>query len=306
MTKYCHIFPGQGSQKVGMGKSIYENHPSSKTIFDLDKDITDLMFNGLEEELTKTINCQPAIFLCNLAYFEILKHKYPPSLTIGHSVGEYSALVASKAISQEQALNLVKIRANLMSTCIPERPKENTNKKITHMLAVKLDDFNQDYKTVKDICDKITFRGKGLVQIACVNSPTQIVISGNINKIEEAKNSLKKRFLKSTYVPVEGPFHSKLMLSASLDIRDIIEETIIQPPEIPYITNTSAKIIDSNKDPNQIKQSLIEQIVKPVLWKQSLELAIEMGYTFIESGNKDIQTKMIKNNYPDAKVIDKE
>ena len=318
--KVCYAFPGQGSQFVGMGKNIYKYKPAKK-IFNIGNeilgfDITDLMFNGPEEKLKETINCQLAIFLTNLAYFSILKlnKEIPCLLTLGHSIGEYSALVASKALSLENAIKLVRTRAELMRDCIPpEKAEEGTS----HMAAVLTDNLNPIYLINKDgkkcsaielineACEEsslYTGVNKGIVQIAIINSSSQIVISGDNNAVIRAVKHLKeKKIKKVVYLNVEGPFHSELMKPAAEGMKKALEN-MINEPKISFIANSTGNLMF---EPNKIKESLVEQMYKTVRWKESLETAIQSGFEiFIESGSGEKQYKLLKRNYENITVLD--
>jgi len=299
-VEVCYIFPGQGSQSIGMGKNIYDRYFFSRKIFHtgneiLGFDITDLMFNGPEEELTKTINCQPAILISNLAYFSALQKHIPCSLTLGHSVGEYSALVASNALSLEDAIRLVKIRAELMSKCIPDEKIKNST---SHMAAV----ITTNLDLVYEACERHSFLGS-IVQVANINSPSQIVISGNNDAIIRTVEYLKDKDIKKVvYLKIEGPFHSEIMMPAAEGMKKALEDIIIKEPTIPYIANYSADFV---YEPDQIKQILVKQIYGTVKWMQSLEKAIQKGFKiFVESGSGNIQTNLLKKDYREVKVLD--
>ncbi|MFH1310844.1 MAG: ACP S-malonyltransferase [Nanoarchaeota archaeon] len=297
--KVCYVFPGQGSHNVGMGKDIYDKYPLSRKIFLIGNkvlgfDITDLMFRGPEEELTKTINCQPAILLSNLAYFFALKKYIPCSLTIGHSVGEYSALVASGALLLEDAIKLVKIRAKLMNECIPNETKMD---KTSHMAVIITNNLNLVY----DACKKCSLK-ENIVQVANINSSSQIVISGNNDAVIRAVSYLKsnKDVSRIRYLKVEGPFHSELMKPAAMRMKEELSEVLIKKPLIPYIANFCADYV---YEPNQIKDMLVKQICGAVKWRQSLEKSIQDGFkTFAESGSGDIQTKLLQRDYQDKRI----
>lgn len=298
--KVGYVFPGQGSQSVGMGKEIYDKYESSRNIFHsgnkiLGFDITDLMFNGPEEELRKTINCQSAILLANLAYFSVLNKEILCSLTLGHSVGEYAALVASNALSLGGAIELVNTRAKLMSECVPNEKIENGT---SHMAAVLTDNFDLVYNACKKCSSP-----ESIVQVANINSQSQIVISGNNNAVIETIEYLKNKGVRKViYLNVEGPFHSDLMRPAAQGIEKALKDIMIKRPTIPYIANFTA---DFASEPDQIKELLVKQICGTVRWKQSLEKAIQEGFdTFVESGSGNIQTKLLKRNYGGINILD--
>ncbi len=312
--KACYVFPGQGSQSVGMGKNLYYKYNSAKKIFDIGNEIlktdlgfniTDLMFDGPEKILKETINCQLAILLNNLTYFSVLNQKIECVLTLGHSIGEYSALVASEALSLEDAIKLVYIRAKLMSGCIP---KKTIKRDISHhMAAVLTDNLNLTYKKtiglINEACEEGSSYG-GIVQIANINSSSQIIISGNENAVIKAVEYLKDEGIKKiVYLKVEGPFHSELMKPAAQGMEEALKNIEIIKPKIPYISNSTGNFIS---EPNKIEESLVEQVYKTVEWKQSLETAIQSGFkTFIESGSGEKQAKLLNRNYKrDHKELD--
>jgi len=302
--KVCYIFPGQASQYIGMGKDIYK-YDFVKELFHtgnkiLGYNITDLMFDGSKEDLKKTIYCQPAMFLTNLAYFKVLTKikKIPCSLTLGHSIGEYSALVASGVLSLEDGIKLVKKRAELMTECIPSEQKK-------HYMAAILTHNANLIDLVKEICNNYLLSkdgDKGIVQIANINSPYQIIISGNHNAITEVSENLKSKSIRIFYLNVEGPFHSELMRPAAEGMEKTLEEFLknkdikIKTPKIPYIANYTSNLIFK---PNKIKESLINQICGTVRWEESLErAAIGRGFkNFVECGPKNVQTKILINDY---------
>lgn len=314
--KACYVFPGQGTQFVGMGKDLYDKYYDEyefiKEIFDkcneiLGFKVTDLMFKGPEKELRKTINCQPIMVGINEVYHRLLNEnkKIPPcSLTLGHSVGGYSALVASKVLSLEDAIKLVKIRAKSMTECIPD---ETVKKGTSHMAAVLTDRLNRNnlinkygkkcsaIELINEACEKYS-SDNNTVGVANMNSVDQTVISGNNGAVIRAVKYLKKRNIKKIiYLPVEGPFHSKLMGPAAEVMKKALDDKniTINKPDPQYIIN--GKLIS---DPYEIKKALVEQICGTVEWKQSLEKAIEIGITtFIESGPGEKQYNLLNRDY---------
>ncbi len=302
--KISYVFPGQGSQSKHMGEELYKKYDSVKEIFDkgneiLGYDITNLMFNGPKEELKKTIHCQPAILLNNMAHFYVLKEKVPCLLNLGHSIGEYSALAASEVISLEDSITLASKRAKLMSECIPKKKI----KPGTSYMAAVLNNNPKLVDLVKEVCCKYSSE-KDIVEIANINSPSQIIISGNnnalVNTVEHLKN--QENIKKVVYLNVEGPFHSSIMKPAADKMRKVLEDIKINKPKIPYISNLNGDFIT---EPDEIKESLVGQIYKTVQWEKSLKKAIKEGFnTFIESGSGEKQSNLLKRDYKEANVLD--
>lgn len=273
MGKIALVFPGQGSQYVGMARDIYENHYIAKKTIDdacdaLHMDFKKIMFEGSEEELSKTENTQPAIVVHSIALLKILEEEVGIKFDscLGLSLGEYSALVAADAISFEEAVPLVKKRGKFMQDTVPIGKGA--------MAAV----LGLDRSKVKNIIDSIN---DGIVEVANYNSPGQIVISGENDKIEEAivkfKENGAKRAIK---LNVSGPFHSSMLKDAGIKLSNELDKVSIKNPRVPVVSNV---IGDYYED--EVKDLLIKQVSSSVLWEDSIEKLIDEGYdNFIEIG----------------------
>ena len=273
------LFPGQGSQFVGMGKDLYESNKEAKKLFKesnkvLGFDITEVMFNGTPEELTKTDITQPSIFIHSYITF-IVKNLNNISAFAGHSLGEFSAVACSGSLSFEECLRLVLIRARAMQ-------KACKNEDSTMAAILGLDD-----KDVDSICDDYND-----VVPANYNSPGQIVISGSKIQILEACDSLKQHGAKTIPLKVGGGFHSKYMESAKIELESAVNDSKIRIPSAPIYQNFNAK---PSIMPEEIKSNLINQLTSPVLWTQSVNNMISNNIsTFIECGPGRVLQGLVK------------
>lgn len=278
----AYIFPGQGAQFVGMGKDLYEKSVHARELFEKANEIlgfriTDLMFEGTEEDLKQTKVTQPAIFLHSVILASALGGNFKPEMAAGHSLGEFSALVACGALSFEDGLRLVAARANAMQKACEIQPS-------TMAAILGLDDF-----TVEDICHRIS----DVVVPANYNCPGQLVISGTIAGIDKACEEMTaagaKRALK---LNVGGAFHSPLMEAAKIELEHAIVHTEIKAPICPIYQNIDAK---PYTDPTLIKQNLIAQLTGPVRWTQTVKHMLEDGATsFTEVGPGTVLQGLVK------------
>lgn len=277
----AYVFPGQGAQFVGMGKDLYESSPLAKEMFEKANDvlgfrITDLMFSGTDEELRQTKVTQPAIFLHSVILAATLGEQFVPDMVAGHSLGEFSALVANKTLSFEDGLKLVYARAMAMQKACELEPS-------TMAAILGLDDTK-----VVEICASIP----EVVVPANFNSPGQLVISGSMKGIETACEMLKAAGARRALpLKVGGAFHSPLMEPARMELATAINATNFNTPICPVYQNVTAQKVT---DPEQIKSNLIAQLTAPVLWTQLVQNMIADGAdTFIEVGPGNVLQGLI-------------
>ncbi len=282
------VFPGQGAQFVGMGKDLYDGNEQAKAMFEkaneiLGYRITDIMFEGTDEELKQTKVTQPAVFLHSVIKAICLGDEFKPAMTAGHSLGEFSALVAAGALSFEDGLRLVYARAMAMQKACEAAPS-------TMAAIIGLPD-----EQVEKICASINKEGN-IVIPANYNNPGQLVISGNIDAVNEACEKLKEAGAKRALpLKVGGAFHSPLMQPAKDELQAAIEKTEIHAPICPVYQNVDGK---PHTDPAEIKQNLIAQLTSPVRWTQCVQNMIADGADdFTECGpGKALQGMITKIN----------
>ena len=273
--KHAYIFPGQGSQFSGMGKNLYESNAFVKNLFEKANEIlgfriSDVMFSGTDEELKQTNITQPAIFLHSIAAFRTIENA-KPDMVAGHSLGEFSALVANGVLSFEDALQLVSIRAKAMQKACELQPS-------TMAAVLALAD-----EKVEEICAAVQTETGEVVVAANYNCPGQLVISGSIKGIEIACERMKAAGAKRALIlPVGGAFHSPLMAPAKIELAAAIEATAFHSANCPVYQNVVAKAV---MDPSEIKKNLIDQLTGAVRWTQSVQAMVADGATnFTESG----------------------
>ena len=277
----AYMFPGQGSQFPGMGRDIYENSPVARTVFDkaseiLGFDILSVMFEGSDEQLRQTSVTQPAIFIHSVAAARALDG-FAPDMVAGHSLGEFSALVAAGALEYEDALRLVAIRANAMN----EACKANPGKMAA---IIKLDDDK-----VAEICSSV----EGVVVPANYNCPGQIVISGEAEAVVKACAAAKEAGAKRALpLPVGGAFHSPLMEPARAELAEAIASTPFRTPVCPIFQNVDGL---PHTDPSEIKTNLVSQLTSPVRWSQTVVNMAAAGATdFVELGPGRVLTNLLQ------------
>ncbi|NCW13372.1 MAG: [acyl-carrier-protein] S-malonyltransferase, partial [Chitinophagia bacterium] len=275
MSKHAYVFPGQGSQFSGMGKNLYETNNAAKELFERANEIvgfriSDIMFEGTDEQLKQTNVTQPAVFIHSaIAYLTM--PEVIPDMVAGHSLGEFSALVANKTLSFEDALRLVSIRAKAMQTACEIQPS-------TMAAVLALPD-----EKVEEVCAQVQSETGEVVVAANYNCPGQLVISGSLKGIEVACEQMKAAGAKRALVlPVGGAFHSPLMEPAKIELAAAIQATIFNTPICPVYQNVVAQAVT---DPAQIQQNLIAQLTGAVKWTQSVQAMVSDGASqFTEVG----------------------
>lgn len=291
--KHAYVFPGQGSQFSGMGKNLYDSNSVAKELFEKANDIlgfriSDVMFTGTDEDLKQTSVTQPAVFLHSVIAYKTLEGA-APDMVAGHSLGEFSALVANNTLSFEDALKLVSIRAKAMQAACELNPGT-----MAAVLALADD-------KVEEICGKVHVETEEAVVPANYNCPGQLVISGSLKGIEMACEQMKAAGAKRALVlPVGGAFHSPLMLPAKQELAAAIEATQFNTPSCPVYQNVAAHAIT---DPAVIKQNLINQLTGAVKWTQSVQAMVADGATqFTEVGPGKVLQGLVQKIHKEAVV----
>ena len=293
MSKHAFVFPGQGSQFSGMGKNLYETNEAAKALFEKANEIvgfriSDIMFEGTDEQLKQTNVTQPAIFIHSVVAYLTMENAQP-DMVAGHSLGEFSALVANKTLSFEDALKLVSIRAKAMQSACELQPS-------TMAAVLALAD-----EKVEEICASVTAASGEVVVPANYNCPGQLVISGSTKGIELACEQMKAAGAKRALVlPVGGAFHSPLMEPAKIELAAAIQATTFHTPICPVYQNVTATAVT---DPAQIKQNLIAQLTGAVKWTQTVQTMVAEGATeFTEVGPGKVLQGLVQKVHKEAVV----
>ena len=281
------LLPGQGSQYVGMGKLLYEKFPLAREIFAeaseiLKFSLPELCFDGDPIELTKTYNTQPALLTISYIMYRLyVKDKFfSPTVMLGHSLGELSALVCAEAMSFAEGVAFARDRGLYMHECGEKNPGA--------MLAVITPDFDEISRLCKEISS-----GGAVLEVANYNSENQVVVSGHAAAVEELKRRLKEKNIRSLPLNVSAPFHSSIMRPAADKLRARLSQISLRAPAVPIISNVSGQLYSSEDD---ISENLVAQVVRPVRWLQSIRTACELGVNlFVEVGPKSVLKNLNRN-----------
>ncbi len=296
MSKVAFVFPGQGSQFVGMGKDFYHDFPIARRIFEqadeaLGFSISKICFEGPAEALTLTENTQPAILTTSVAIYEVIKAEglLMPDFVAGHSLGEYTALVVAEAISFSDAVKVVRKRGRYMQEAVPLG--------VGAMAAI----LGLDISTVREVCEEVEQNGK-VCAPANINSQSQIVIAGDTEAVDKAIDLLKQRGAKRAIkLNVSAPFHCKLMLPAQEKLSVDLKEVDFNDLKFPLVENVSAEF---NQNGERAREALIEQVSSPVRWAESVNKLIQKGVTtFVEIGPGKVLSGLIKQINRDVRCL---
>lgn len=285
MAKLAFVFPGQGAQTVGMGKAMADLYPEARTVFEeadeaLGFALSDIVFNGPEERLRLTYYTQPAILTTSVALYRVFeKEGFIPAYTAGHSLGEYSALVAAGAMEFADAVRVVHARGKLMDEAVPAGQGA--------MSAV----IGGDRAAIRTVCERVS-ETTGVVELANINCPGQVVISGQAEAVAKAGERLSEKGMRIIPLVVSGPFHCSLMQPAAEKLVNVLNGVTVRDAKIPVVANVSAKPVLSA---DEIRGALYEQVASPVLWEDSVKFMLEQGVeAFVEIGPGQVLSGLIR------------
>ena len=286
MVKIAFVFPGQGSQFVGMGKDFYDHEPSARTLMEeaneaLGFDLASICFNGPEETLKLTANTQPALLVHSTMALNMLKENGIDSVLVaGHSLGEFSALVSAGALQFKDAVRLVRLRGQFMQEAVPVG--------VGSMAAI----IGLAIETLQEICDQVSAESF-IVQPANLNSPMQTVIAGHKEAVDQvSEKALKAGAKKAVLLPVSAPFHSSLMKTAEIKLQKELEQTEFYDLSCPLVTNVDARPITIG---SEARSALVKQVCSPVRWAETMQVLVDQGVdTVIELGAGKVLSALIK------------
>lgn len=296
MSKTAFVFPGQGAQAVGMGKDVYEAFDRSRSIFEqadeaLGFSLSSIIFEGPDDALKQTANTQPALLTVSVALLKALEGRgLKPDYVAGHSLGEYSALVAAGVLSFEDAVRTVRARGQFMEQAVPSG--------LGAMAAV----LGAERETLAALCAVITAEGSA-VELANVNCPGQIVVSGTAAGVQAVVERGKEEAGAKRVIPLEvsGPFHSSLMKPAAANLQETLATINMKDASVPVVANVTARVATAA---DEIRSLLVEQVYSPVLWEDSVRYLIEQGVdTFVEIGSGTVLAGLIKKIDKNVRVI---